>query len=268
MKIAVVTNGGFFARIILDKCMRNPDWEIGGIVVISGDYFGNTGLKSLWKVGRQTYWVYVLYKVFVHFLFKILALLRSERLYDVNALAEHCGIPVINVTTVGDPAVQDFVETQNPDVLLSVSCPQRIKKQLLETASKAAINIHSSLLPDYAGLAPYFWVLAEGESVTGTTVHYMAEKFDEGHVVIQKEVPIPSRCSAFRLFASLSKAGSDAVDQALQAISNGATGTPQDLSRASYFSHPTKASYLKLSRRGHCLITIGDILSVLKGKIQ
>ena len=267
MKIVVLTNGGYFASLILRDTLRNPAHQVAGVVVVEGDYYGHTGLRSLWAVGRQTFWMYVAYKVFVHFFFRILSRLQSKRALDVAGLAAgQDDIPIIRTNAVNGDGVMAFVESLRPDVLLSVSCPQRIAARLLETASKAAINIHSSLLPEYAGLAPYYWVLAEGADRTGTTVHFMAEKFDEGNVVVQKEVGIPGRCSAFRLFALLSQAGSAAIVEALALIDSGSAGQRQDFSKRSYWSHPTMRSYIMLRKRGYCLIRVGDIVAAAKGR--
>ena len=41
-----------------------------------------------------------------------------------------------------------------------------------------AINLHGSLLPKYRGRAPVNWVLVNGETHTGVTLHYMIEQAD------------------------------------------------------------------------------------------
>jgi len=92
-----------------------------------------------------------------------------------------------------------------------VSCPQRIKKDLLNLAQKAAINIHSSILPRYAGLAPYYWVLVNGEPETGVSVHYMTENFDEGNIIVQKKSVVRPGISAFNLFLKLANIGGEAL---------------------------------------------------------
>ena len=55
------------------------------------------------------------------------------------------------------------------------------------------MNVHPSLLPDFAGgmdLAVHRAVLASGVKETGCTVHYVTEEVDGGPVIIQKRCPV------------------------------------------------------------------------------
>jgi phosphoribosylglycinamide formyltransferase-1 len=52
------------------------------------------------------------------------------------------------------------------------------------------INIHPSLLPKFKGAHAIADALAAGETVTGCTVHYVAEEMDAGEVIARAEVPI------------------------------------------------------------------------------
>ena len=57
------------------------------------------------------------------------------------------------------------------------------------------VNIHPALLPKHGGKGMYGSnvhraVLAAGESVSGATVHYVNENYDEGRIIAQREVPV------------------------------------------------------------------------------
>ena len=57
------------------------------------------------------------------------------------------------------------------------------------------INIHPALLPKYGGKGMYGMrvheaVLKAGERISGATVHQVNEKYDEGKVLAQWEVPV------------------------------------------------------------------------------
>ncbi|MHB1946661.1 MAG: phosphoribosylglycinamide formyltransferase [Gammaproteobacteria bacterium] len=55
------------------------------------------------------------------------------------------------------------------------------------------INVHPSLLPDFAGgidANVHQAVLASGVKKTGCTVHYVTEEVDAGPILIQKECPV------------------------------------------------------------------------------
>ena len=146
-----------------------------------------------------------------------------------------------------------------------MSCPQRISETLLSLAKRGGINIHSSLLPAYAGLAPYLWVLANGERVTGTTVHWMTHKWDQGNILVQKECPIEPGVSVFHLFEALARLGGEALVEAVELALAGAKGSQQDLSQRSYYSHPTAAACRDLKRRGYCFMRGSDWVGLLRG---
>ncbi len=72
--------------------------------------------------------------------------------------------------------------------------PENIIKQL----PKKIINIHPSLLPKYGGAGMYGInvhkaVLKNKEKISGITIHYVNEKYDEGEIIFQK------KCAVFKL---------------------------------------------------------------------
>jgi len=57
------------------------------------------------------------------------------------------------------------------------------------------LNIHPALLPKFGGKGMYGLhvhraVIEAGEKVSGATVHYVDEKYDQGRIVAQREVPV------------------------------------------------------------------------------
>jgi phosphoribosylglycinamide formyltransferase-1 len=57
------------------------------------------------------------------------------------------------------------------------------------------INIHPSLIPAFSGpglygLKPHEAALAYGVKVSGATVHYVDENYDEGPILLQKAIPV------------------------------------------------------------------------------
>ena len=65
-----------------------------------------------------------------------------------------------------------------------------IKQPMLEAFPGKIINIHPSLLPKFPGIAAWKQALAAGETVTGSTVHYVDSGMDSGEIIAQSEVPI------------------------------------------------------------------------------
>jgi methionyl-tRNA formyltransferase len=238
--IVVLTNGNVFARIILEQLVAERGAEIAKIVLITGDYKGRSGLAALRWLARVTTWPYLIYKI---------ATLAAGRRARVADLAEQYGIPIEEHVAVNE------IESLDADLVVSVSCPQIIPARLLKNGG---INIHSSLLPRYGGLAPYYWVLSDGETRTGTTVHFMTSKLDEGNILGVAEVAIEKHDSSFALFTRLARAGAPLLADAVTRALSGDRGTPMTGERT-YRSHPDFASYRRLRRNGHRLVRLGEL---------
>lgn len=262
--LVIITNGNYFAHLILERLFQNYSSHIRGVLIISGDYKARTGLRALWAVGTKTALPYLFYKIFLHMVFTFAQSVFKKGIFNVEALALKYNIPVHTVPGVNSDEALNWVSSKSPDLLVSVSCPQMIKRKMLALARKGGINIHSSLLPAYAGLAPYFWVLSNGEKYTGTTVHYMTLKFDEGNILAQRCVEIIPGESAFHLFKRLAELGSEIIVEGVEKALNMDPGVKQDLSKYTYYSNPTFGSYVALRKHGHCLLKLREVIDVIR----
>ncbi|MDW8107248.1 MAG: formyltransferase family protein [Armatimonadota bacterium] len=267
-RVIVITNGNFFARLILERLLIEWRPQIAGVVLIEGDYSGRTGMNALWHIARKTTPPYLIFKLVQIIAFRFAQKLYPNVWFEVAPMARDLGIPTYRAPRVNSSEVYDWIRQKSPTLGVSVSCPQRIRKRLLSLPSHGFINIHSSLLPRYAGLAPYFWVLAENCVETGVTVHYMTEQFDEGNILAQCVLEIPERVSAFELFRQLAMLGQDVLIEAVEKTLRGERGTPQQLEQRSYYSHPSFRAYIALRQNGFALLRWGELRRAVQGTIQ
>jgi len=161
---------------------------------------------------------------------------REEIWWDSLAVkAAARGVPVHFPESGGDPAVHDLVASYAPDFLFSFYYRFMIPPAVLSLAPRGALNLHGSLLPRYRGRAPVNWVLVEGETETGVSLHYMVEKPDAGDLVDQERVAIDGADTAFTLYGKLERAAQRLLDRALPALAAGtAKAVPLDLAKGSY----------------------------------
>lgn len=265
MKLVIITNGNFFARIILGPLIEKRSDDIAGIVIVTGVKAGRSRLRSLFEIWQQSGGRYFFYKLSTYAIFAAADLLFRHRAYFVPGLAAQYGIPIRYTAQVKAPVVEELVRAWKPDILLSVSCPQRIRKNLLDLPTKCALNIHSSLLPAYAGIAPYVWVLANNEPRTGTTVHIMEENFDTGAILVQTECAIPPHTTVLSLFLTLSQMGAVGLNDAVDKLfSDSANLQAQNHSNRSYYSWPTTAEMRALRQHGFSLARPRDYLVAIR----
>jgi len=90
-----------------------------------------------------------------------------------------------------------------------------LKRELLEIPKHGALNMHGSLLPKYRGRVPVNWAIIHGETVTGSTLHYMTEKPDNGDIVAQQSVPILPNDTALQVFQKVTVAAEMALNACL-----------------------------------------------------
>lgn len=176
--------------------------------------------------------------------------------FSVAGACRRAGVPAHLVPKVNAPEFVDQLRRQGVDLLVSIACPQVMKKDLLAVPARGAINIHGALLPRYQGLLPSFWVLARGESETGVTVHWIDEKLDHGAILAQRRVPIEPGDTVHSLVRrSKIEIGKQLLVEAIAAIERGdAPRVPMDHSQASYFSYPDDAALKEFRRRGRRFI--------------
>jgi methionyl-tRNA formyltransferase len=123
-----------------------------------------------------------------------------------------------------------------PDYIFSFYYRHMIPAQILACAKIAALNMHGSLLPKYRGRAPVNWAILHGETETGATLHIMEEKPDAGDIVGQSAVSIGLDETATDVFAKVSKAAVNVIQEAVPALLQGKVPRkPNDLQKGSYF---------------------------------
>ena len=145
----------------------------------------------------------------------------------------------IDCAPLSRPAVQQAFTDFAPDLIVVANFGQIVQPPLLALAAKGAINVHPSLLPAYRGPMPHYWVLANGETSTGITVHYMDDGVDSGAIRAQAAFDVRSTDSEQDLQRRAVALAPDLLRTAVAAVLDGsAVATPQDEARASYYGFP------------------------------
>lgn len=156
--------------------------------------------------------------------------------HSVSDLAREAGIPVIAPEDVNAEEPVATVAQTHPDFLFSFYFRNMLKAPLLSLPRRGALNLHGSLLPRYRGRAPVNWVLVEGESETGVTLHYMDERADHGDVVAWQRVTIDRDDCALSLTRKLAGAAEALLRVEIPRLAAGrAARVPQDHARATKF---------------------------------
>jgi methionyl-tRNA formyltransferase len=141
---------------------------------------------------------------------------------------------------INSPQMVNAIRDRGFDLFVAAAFSQILGPELLAIPRLGALNVHLSLLPQYRGPSPCYWVLKNQERTTGVTVHYMDLGIDSGDIVLQREVPVQSGESPLNLDRRLASIGADLLLEALTQIEAGtARRIPQRHEDAAYFSFPS-----------------------------
>ncbi|MBN3043280.1 bifunctional UDP-4-amino-4-deoxy-L-arabinose formyltransferase/UDP-glucuronic acid oxidase ArnA [Pectobacterium brasiliense] len=174
---------------------------------------------------------------------------------SVAKAAAEMDVPVFAPEDVNHPLWVNRIRELAPDVIFSFYYRTLLSDDILQLPSFGAFNLHGSLLPHYRGRAPVNWVLVNGETQTGVTLHKMVSRADAGDIVAQSVVAIDEEDTALTLHGKCRTAAAALLAQQLPLIrSREITLTPQDESRASYFGRRTVADGLIDWQKSACEI--------------
>jgi len=155
---------------------------------------------------------------------------------SVAELAAAHDIPVYAPDNINHPLWVERIKEMAPDIIFSFYYRKMVSKKILAIPAQGALNLHGSLLPRYRGRSPINWVLVNGESEAGVSLHYMTPRPDDGDIVAQAAIPIGEEDTALTLFEKAVEASRELLDETLPLLASGTAGrTPQDHSLATYF---------------------------------
>ena len=151
--------------------------------------------------------------------------------------ARRRNIPVFIETDFNAGAAREHISRLSPDFLFSFYFREMIDAEILQIPRAGAFNLHGSLLPKYRGRAPINWVLANGETKTGVTLHAMTAKPDDGDIFGQAEIAIAWDETALSLTKKAADAGYELLRKTLPLLVNGAISgiSQKSLGKSSYF---------------------------------
>lgn len=114
-----------------------------------------------------------------------------------------------------------------PDALISAGYPYLLSADDLSVA-KVNLNVHPTLLPKYRGKLSGWYIIANGESETGVTVHYMSAAMDSGNILAQRSVPLSSFDTLASMARKTAALEAPALREALVKARQGDPGRVQD----------------------------------------
>jgi phosphoribosylglycinamide formyltransferase-1 len=97
--------------------------------------------------------------------------------------------------------VLQILKASNPDLIVLAGFLWKFPTFILKEFPNKVINIHPALLPKYGGKGMYGHhvheaIVANKETETGITIHYVNENYDEGTIIFQAKCAVDVNDSA------------------------------------------------------------------------
>lgn len=140
----------------------------------------------------------------------------------VSEWAAARGIDLLRTDAVNGDEARATIEAVGADAFVVIAFGAKLSPALL--AGRFAINLHSSLLPQYRGAAPINRSMMAGDAETGVSVIGLAAVMDAGGVYARRSLAIDPRETAGELHDRLAALGPEVV---MSVLADRATITPQ-----------------------------------------
>lgn len=129
---------------------------------------------------------------------KVTRVLSNKKEAKVLERAKKLDVPSTYFTReelYANDGVLKLLQSENPDLIILAGFLWMFPKHILSEFPHGVINIHPALLPKYGGKGMYGShvheaVVANKESETGITIHYVNEKYDDGAIIFQASTEI------------------------------------------------------------------------------
>ena len=128
---------------------------------------------------------------------------------------------LINSSTSADPcqSICDLLRKYECEYIFLAGYMKKISSQM--TQNFEVLNSHPSLLPKYGGAGMYGKfvheaVISNGETKSGVTIHKVNEEYDDGEIILQKELQLEDGENVETLEKKIKELEAKAIVEALQ----------------------------------------------------
>jgi methionyl-tRNA formyltransferase len=143
---------------------------------------------------------------------------RLKQLKSIHAAACTCKADYFEINNPNTDFFISWNKKQKLDLLVSYSAPCIFSPELLNIPKFGCINLHCSILPEYAGSLPSFWALYNGAAKLGASVHIMDDKIDNGPILKQVEIDNPKENNMYKCILATKKIGGNAMLEVLKKL--------------------------------------------------
>ena len=114
-----------------------------------------------------------------------------------------------------------FLGCASPTLVVSAYNSFIFPKPVLASPWLTIVNFHNSLLPRHRGRNAPTWTIFEMDDVTGITWHRVTQEIDQGEIICQRDLKVPSDVTAINLTQQTLDLGAEAFREILASLLDG-----------------------------------------------
>ncbi|MBE5943863.1 MAG: hypothetical protein E7258_02975 [Lachnospiraceae bacterium] len=172
--------------------------------------------------------------------------LISIKMGSLRKFAKKRNISYMYTDNLNDFSCTEFLKEKKCNLLCVASAGQLLKGEILKYPEYGVMNAHSSLLPQYRGANPSYWVIRNQENFGGVTIHYIDEGMDSGDILFQKKFEIPRNISYQDYDKTIAKVAGECYVTVLNNLCDGNINRQQQQSYDDFIARRIKESEYKL----------------------
>lgn len=140
---------------------------------------------------------------------------------QLEAISKAHHLPIYQPKRVNAPEFLAEIDALSPELNLSVSYDQILRRKIIESAPLGFVNVHAGKLPYYRGRNVINWAIINGETEIGLTAHYVDEGIDTGDIIAQHTIPVGWTDTYGEVLVRAANAFPDLVLDAVEQIASG-----------------------------------------------
>jgi methionyl-tRNA formyltransferase len=221
--------------------------DSSAVFVVPPLYKNQTALRAAWRYFRT-------FGLGATWTLSTRMLGAKVRRRSIATVCEQHDVPCEPIRDVNDSAFLDRLRAMGTKVIVSVSCPQIFNGPLIGLPERGCLNVHGALLPEYRGIMPSFWMLANDEKQAGVSIFFVNEDIDAGELCGQRTFEIRPGETLDEFLRRSKAIAAELLLEVLEDIVNAtASRAPLDLSMGSYYSWPDREAVRRFHATGRRL---------------
>jgi methionyl-tRNA formyltransferase len=175
----------------------------------------------------------------------VVAVGMPDRIHETQVIIKnkclHANVPfqLFNKKNL-ETDILNWLHNCKPDVVFVKTFPFLIPVNALTVPAHGFINFHYAPLPAWRGSNPLFWMLRNGETTGGVTIHEMNAAYDSGDILSEQSLPIAHNINFGIFYTQLAYVGLQLTVDLLNNLQKGTLKKKeQDHTKAKWYGHPS-----------------------------